>query len=189
MAVKLLTPPFRVSFPNVFEASSYDGGTPKFSVCAVWEPAKFTPKDKALWKAMHDLADQVSMDKFKKKLDQLPANFKKPFRDGEEKADLVGFGAGKVFSNLSSRLRPGIIDLDRTPITDPEDFYPGCYARGTITAYAYDNKGRGVAFGLQNLQKLKDGERLDSRTNPEDDFADAGVDDAWLEDGGFDPLA
>lgn len=189
MATKLLTPVFRVSFPSVFEASSYEGGAPKFSVCAVWEPAKFTAKDKELWKAMQDLADQVSVDKFKKKLSALPANFKKPFRDGEEKADLVGFGAGKIFANLSSKMRPGLIFLDRTPITDAEDFYPGCYARATVTAYAYDNVGKGVALGLQNLQKIKDGERLDSRTNPEDDFGGEGVDDQWLEDGESDPLA
>lgn len=189
MVTKLLTPVFRVSFPSVFEASSYEGGTPKFSVCAVWEPSKFTAKDKVLWKAMQDLADQVSVDKFKKKLAQLPANFKKPFRDGDEKADLVGFGEGKVFANLSSKMRPGLIFLDRTPILDAEDFYPGCYARATITAYAYDNVGKGIAFGLQNLQKIKDGERLDSRTNAEDDFDGEEVDDAWLEDGEVDPLA
>lgn len=186
MVKKVSTPIFRVSFPSVFEASSYEGGAPKFSVCAVFTPALFTPNDKLLWEAMKALADEVSVEKFKKKLAQLPANFKKPFRDGEEKADLEGFGEGKVFCNLSSKMRPGIIDRDRTIITNPEDFYPGCYARATITAYAYDNVGKGVAFGLQNLQKIKDGDRLDSRTDAADDFSDD-VDDAWLE--GDDPLA
>lgn len=186
MVKKVSTPIFRVSFPSVFEASSYEGGAPKFSVCAVFTPALFTPNDKLLWAAMQALGDEVSVEKFKKKLAQLPANFKKPFRDGEEKADLEGFGAGKVFCNLSSKMRPGIIDRDRTIITNPEDFYPGCYARATITAYAYDNVGKGVAFGLQNLQKIKDGDRLDSRTDAQDDFGDD-VDDAWLE--GDDPLA
>lgn len=189
MVKRIQTPMFRVSFPSVFEASSYEGGAPKFSVCAVWTPKLFTPKDKELWAAMKLLADEVSLEKFKKKLDALPANFKKPFRDGNEKADLEGFGEGKVFSNLSSKMRPGIIDRDRAPITDPEDFYPGCFARATITAYAYDNVGKGVAFGLQNLQKIKDGDRLDSRTDAAEDFGDA-VDDAWLGDeGGDDPLA
>ena len=184
---KLLSPVFRVSFPSVFEASSYEGGTPKFSVCAVWEPAKFTAKDKALWDAMLALADSVSVEKFKKKLAALPANFKKPFRNGDEKPDLLGFGDGKIFANLSSKMRPGIIALDNTPITDPEDFYPGCYARATVTAYAYDNVGKGVALGLQNLQKIKDGERLDSRTEAADDFGGEEVDGSWLE--GEDPLA
>ncbi len=188
MVLKVSTPIFRVSFPAVFEAKAMEEGqTPKFSVCAIFDPSKFTAKDKELWKAMEALADSVSMDKFKKKLGQLPANYKKPFRDGAEKADLAGFGEGKVFCNLSSKMRPGLIALDRTIITDVSDFYPGCYARATITCYAYDNKGKGVAFGLQNLQKLKDGDRLDSRTDAQDDFGDD-VDDAWIEGDGDDPL-
>lgn len=181
---KITTPAFRVSFPSVFEASSYEGGPPKFSVCAVFTPALFNAKDKELWKAMEDLADSVAVEKFKRKLAQLPANFKKPFRDGEEKMDLLGFGAGKIFCNFSSKMRPGVIGIDRTPILDPEDFYPGCWARATITCYAYDNIGKGVAFGLQNLQKLKNDERLDSRTDACDDF-DSDVDERFLED---DPL-
>lgn len=181
---KITTPAFRVSFPSVFEASSYEGGAPKFSVCAVFTPALFNAKDKELWKAMEALADEVSVEKFKRKLAQLPANFKKPFRDGEEKMDLVGFGAGKIFCNFSSKMKPGIIDLGRNNITDPEEFYPGVWARATITCYAYDNVGKGVAFGLQNLQKLKDDERLDSRTDANDDF-DSDVDERFLED---DPL-
>lgn len=32
------------------------------------------------------------------------------------------------------------------------------------------NGNRGVAAGLGNIQKLKDGEALSSRTNAEDDF-------------------
>ena len=179
---KLMTPVFRVSFPAVFEASSYEGGTPKFSVCAVWEPAKFTERDKLLWDAILAAADTVSVDKFKRKLATLPGNFKKPIRDGEEKAGMTGFGAGMVFSNLSSKMRPGLIGLDGTPITNPEDFYPGCYARATISCYGYDNVGKGVAFGLQNLQKIKDGERLDNRTDPTVDFGGAAVEDAWLEE-------
>lgn len=186
---KVLTPVFRVSFPSVFEASSYEGGAPKYSVCAVWEPAKFTAKDKALWDAMMALADSVSVEKFKKKLAALPANFKKPFRDGTEKEGLTGFGEGKIFANLSSKMRPGIIFLDNTPLTDSEDFYPGCYARATVTAYAYDNVGKGVALGLQNLQKIKDGDRLDSRTEASDDFGGEEVDESWLGEDGVDPLA
>lgn len=189
MVLKVQTPIFRVSFPTVFEAKAMEEGqTPKFSVCAIFDPSKFTAKDKELWKGMQTLADNVSLERFKKKLNDLPGNFKKPFRDGAEKSDLAGFGEGKIFSNFSSKMRPGIIGLDRTPILTPDDFYPGCYARATITCYAYDNKGKGVAFGLQNLQKLKDGDRLDSRTDAADDFGDD-VDDKWLEEDETDPLS
>jgi hypothetical protein len=167
-----------VSFPSVFEPSSYQGGPEKYSVCAVFEPDKFSPAEKKRYADMLALADEAAKDFFGKPLNKLPANHKRPLRDGEEKGDLQGFGAGKMFCTISSKQRPGIVAADNvTPIVDSEDFYPGCYARATITAYAYDNVGKGVAFGLQNLKFVRDGERLDSRTDAADDFADLGEED------------
>ena len=179
---KLITAVFRVSFPTVFEADSFNGGAPKFSVAAVWDPSRFTAAEKKLWQAMLDLCDEVSMERFKKRMKDLPGNFKKAIRDGAEKAELAGYGEGKLFANLSSRMKPGLIDRDRTPILNQDDFYPGCYARATVSAYSYDQGGgKGVALGLQNLQKIADGERLDSRTDAAEDFGDddLGDDDRW----------
>ncbi len=186
MAIKLVTPVFRVSFPAVFEAKSFDGGAAKYSVSAVWDPSKFTAAEAKQWQAILDLCDEVSMERFKKKMSALPGNFKKAIRDGAEKADLAGYGEGKQFANLSSKMKPGLIGLDRAPIMDADDFYPGCYARATVTAYSYDNKGKGVALGLQNLMKVKDGDRLDSRTDAAEDFGD--VSDEGLDRFDGDPL-
>lgn len=187
MVKQVLTPVFRVSFPAVFEAKSFDNGPAKFSVSAVWDPTLFTAKEKKLWDAMVGLCDEVSLERFKKKMDDLPGNFKKAIRDGAEKADLAGYGEGKLFANLSSKMKPGIVDLTGAPITNPDEFYPGCYARAFVTAYSYDNKGKGVAMGLQNLQFIKDGERLDARTDAGAAFAEADdVDD--LDRFGGDPL-
>lgn len=176
---KVVTPVFRVSFPSVFEPTSFEGGAPKYEVTALFDPDKFTAKDKERWKAILELADEVSMERFKKKMSALPGNFKRAVRDGGEKSDLGGFEEGKPFARLSSKMKPGLIDQDRAEIMDKEEFYPGCYARATITCYAYDNVGKGVAFGLQNLQKVADGERLDSRTDALEDFEDD-IDDKWL---------
>lgn len=186
MALKRVqTPVFRVSFPAVFEAKAFDGGAPKYSVSAVWDPSKFTAAEKKLWDQMLALCDEVSMERFQKKMSALPGNFKKAIRDGAEKADLQGYGDGMLFANLSSKMQPGLIDRNRVAILSSEEFYPGCYARATVTAYSYDNKGKGVAMGLQNLQKVADGERLDSRTDASEDFEDVD-DDRW---GDSDPLA
>lgn len=179
---KIVTPVFRVSFPAVFEPSSYQGGPEKYSVTAVFEPETFNDADKKRFAEMQALADDAAKDFFKKPLDKLPANYKRPLRDGAEKEDLQGFGAGTTFCNISSKMRPGVVDQNRDPIVDSEDFYPGCYARATVSAYAYDNVGKGVAFGLQNLIKVKDGERLDSRTDAADDFADLGEEDLGDDD-------
>lgn len=183
----LVTPIFRVSFPHVFEARAAMGeGEPKFGLTAVFDKKKFSAKDKERWIAVSALADEVSMAKFKKKVKDLPANFKKPVRDGAEKEGLDGFGPGLLFANLTTKFKPGIVDKDgKTKIVDDnEAFYPGCYARATITCYGYENKGKGVAFGLMNLQKIAEGPRLDSRTDAEDDFGDEEIsaeDRKWLD--------
>ena len=175
---KLITPVFRVSFPNVFEASSYQGGPPKYGVTAVFDPDSFSAADKKRWAAMQKLANDAAIAEFGKPLDKLPANVKRPLRDGEEKAELEGFGEGLQFASLTTKFKPEILDTDReSNIIDAEDFYPGCYARASVNAYGYDNVGKGVAFGLMSLMKVKDGDRLDNRTSAADDFADLGEED------------
>ncbi len=178
--MKVMTPVFRVSFPSVFSTAKLmkdaDAGTvPKYEVTMVFEPKKFTPEDKAKIAAMKAILDEASMEKFKRTVDKLPANFNKAFRDGAEKEHLAGFGPGTVFAKASSRIKPGVVSSDgKTAIVDdPAAFYPGCYARATVTAYAYDNRSKGVAFGLSNLQFVRDGERLDSQTDAAADFGES----------------
>lgn len=174
----IFTPPFRVSFPSVFQPSSFNGGEPKFSVVMLFYPKEFTPKHKELWEGLKRIADEASKEKFKKLLKELPENFRKPFRRGEEKAHLEGYGEGMIFATASSKQRPGIVDRDRNDLISESDFYPGCWARASVTAFAYDNKGKGVAFGLHNLQKLGDGENFTGRLSAEEDFGDD-ADEVW----------
>lgn len=181
---KLVTPIFRASFPQLFVPKAMqEGQALKYSVSAVFDPAKFNAADKARWAAIVAMCDEASMDKFKKKIAALPSTFKRPIRDGAEK-ELAGYGEGKMFANLSSKMKPGVVDTDGNDV-ESDDIYPGCYMRATVSAYAYDvNGGRGVALGLQNARKVRDGERLDSRTDASSDFS--GVDDDRDED--CDPL-
>jgi hypothetical protein len=51
------------------------------------------------------------------------------------------------------------------------DFYAGCFARAEIIAYAYDQAGnKGIGLSLQNVQKLRDGDRLGGRKDAADVF-------------------
>lgn len=183
---RYMTPPFRLSFPTLFEPESMDDkGPKKYGLSAVWTPADFTEADKKKWRTIMVAINEASKDRFKKAWKDLPDNIKKGIRDGSERADMEGYGNGTKFANITSKMKPGVINLDNERL-GPEDIYPGCYCRATVTVYTYDNKGKGVALGLMNVQKIKDGERLDSRTDAEDDFDDE-VDAAWLEgeeDGG-----
>ena len=75
--------------------------------------------------------------------------------------------------NANSTTAPGIVDADRQPILDRSEVYSGCYGRVSITFYAFNSNGnKGIACGLNNLQKIRDGEPLDGHTRAEDDFAD-----------------
>ena len=51
--------------------------------------------------------------------------------------------------------------------------YSGVYGRASITFYAFNKNGsKGIACGLNNLQKISDGEPLGGKNRAEDDFAD-----------------
>lgn len=186
------TPPFRANFTNtLFDADSMDGGPMKYGVMAIWYPERFTDAHKALWKAIHDELDAVSLQAFKKKWSDLPGNFKKGLRPGEEKAAMGEAFEGATFANLTTKLVPGVVSNVRGPDGKPlpiskkagntEEVFSGCWMRATITIYSYDNKGKGVALGLMNAQKLKDGPRLDYRGDAAADFADDDEDQAFLD--------
>lgn len=168
---KVTTPKFRVSWPAVLEPEAFEeGGKKKYSLIAIFDPKKFDAEDKKKWREMHRIFEESWKAKFKGKK---PANLKSPFRDGMEKEDWDGFGEGKIFCTLSTLQKPGLIDRHKDPITEQEDFYAGCYARATVTCYAFENKGnRGVGFGLHNVQKLADGPAFSQRTDAEEDFDD-----------------
>jgi hypothetical protein len=160
---KVTTPIFRVSFPNVFQPKLNElSGKTEYSLVMLFDK-------KSDLKPMKDLAAATAKEKWG---DKIPAGIRNPFRDGDiEKAGREGY-INTDFVNTKSNQKPGVVDGDLQPIINAEEFYPGCYARATVTAYAYDNKGnRGVAFGLGNVQKVKDGEAFSGRSRAEDDFA------------------
>lgn len=165
----IITPTFRCSFPELFEAKKMEGtaGEPKFSVVMVF------PKTVDI-KALKDLAaaaieEKYGRDPVTKKL-KTPPNFRNPFRDGD--TEMTAEGAPKypgcIFVSASSQKQPGIVGPANVPLTNPNEVYGGMYARAYVNCYVYDKSGnRGVAFGLQALQKTKDGEPFGGgRVNP-----------------------
>ncbi len=177
---KVMTPPFRVSFPNVFEKSQYKGSEPKYGITMIFDVAGFNPTEKKQFTAMKGLLEAACQEKFGKslKICAKNTNFKRSLRDGSEKEDLDGYGEGKVFAAATSKRQPGLIDRDKQAIISEQEFYPGCYARATVTAYGYDNVSKGVAFGLHNIQKLGEGEDFSGRVSADEDFGDDAA-DVW----------
>lgn len=181
-SIKLTTPVFRVAFPSVFEKSSFQGSAEKYSLTAIWTPRLFTPKDKELWKKLMAELDRVSRESFKLPWKDLTKNYNTGIRDGREKVDMDGFGEGTYFATLSTTVQPGIVDRFGEPITDKDDIFPGVYCQASVNIYSYNNLSKGVAIGLRNLKKIKDGPRLDGRGDASKDFSDDDLDDSWLEE-------
>ena len=155
----LITGKVRLSYEHVWEPVSINGGDEKYSVSLI------IPKsDTETIKAKQD-----GRDKFGGKI---PANLKLPLRDGDiERPDDEAY-ADSYFINANSKDKPHIVDRNVDPILDRSEIYSGCYARVSISIYAFNSNGsKGIACGLGNIQKIADGEPLGGRTRAEDDFS------------------
>lgn len=168
--MSVVTPKFRVSYPNVFKARLNDlNGQQEYSVVALF------PKDADLT-ALKAAAQEAIVKKWGEDKAKWPTNLKSPFRDVEDRRKEgvlpPGYEEGSVFMNLKTRQKPGVVDENVQPVLEESTFYAGCWARASLNAYAYDQKGnKGVAFGLGNIQKVGDGDPLGGRTAPQQDFA------------------
>jgi hypothetical protein len=106
------------------------------------------------------------------------SSLKTPLRDGDaERPDDPAY-ADAYFINANSATAPGIVDASCDPILDRSEVYSGVYGRASVNFYAFNSNGnRGIAVGLNNLQKLRDGEPLGGKSRAEDDFATDNDDD------------
>lgn len=168
----------RWSYANVWEAKSINGGTPKFSVSLIIPKDDTTTVNKM--KAAIQSAYEEGQSKLKGNGKTVPARsiLKTPLRDGDlERPDDEAY-ANSYFVNANSSSAPGIVDADRQPIIDRSEVYSGVYGRASINFYAFNSNGnKGIACGLNNLQKMKDGEPLGGKSRAEDDFATDSDDD------------
>lgn len=170
--MKVITgPETRWSYANVWEAKSINGGTPKFSVSLIIP--KSDTRTVAKIKAAIEAAYREGEAKLKGNGKSVPplSAIKMPLRDGDtERPDDPAY-AGAYFINANATTAPGIVDADRNPILTHSEVYSGVYGRASITFYAFNSSGnRGIACGLNNLQKIRDGEPLGGRASAEDDF-------------------
>ena len=179
----ILTPVFRVSFPDIVERSDMSN---KYRIQMLFEKGA----------DISELVAAAKAARVKKWPKGPPKGFMNPFHkvddmDADERYD--GYEDGMVVLAAASSYRPGVVDKSRNPI-DLEEMdtflYGGMYARAALGAFAYDTKGqKGVSFGLNAIQIVKDGEPLGIRVGAEEAFADVEDEDyeeSTGDDGGFD---
>ena len=158
--------PCRFSYLHCWEPDSVNGGDPKYSVSAIIQKS-----DTKTVNAIKAAIEQAKKDSVSKWGGKVPTNLKLPLRDGDiDRPDDEAY-AGCYFFNANSRQAPQVVDSKVQPILDQSEVYSGCYGKISVTFYGYNSNGnRGIAAGLGNIQKLKDGESLGGRTSAADDF-------------------
>lgn len=176
---KVVTSVVRLSYANVWEPKSINGGAEKYSVSLII-PKSDTKTLTAIQKAI-DAAIEEGRGKFGGKIPNKSA-LKLPLRDGDiDRPDDEAY-ANCYFVNANSSTAPEIVDKARDPILNRSEVYSGVYARVSINFYAFNSNGnRGIACGLGNIQKVRDGEPLGGKTSAADDFASDYDGDDFLE--------
>ena len=168
----------RRSYVNAWEPKSINGGAPKYSVSLIIPKSDTKTIEKI--QAAIQAAYEEGQGKLKGNGKSVPALsvLKTPLRDGDaERPDDEAY-ADSYFVNANSGTAPGIVDADRNPIIDRSEVYSGVYGRASINFYAFNSNGnKGIACGLNNLQKIRDGEPLGGKSRAEDDFATEDDDD------------
>lgn len=166
----ILTPEFRASFPDVFKPNTY-GGKETYQIVMLFPKEQDLTSIKNLIKE----AAEAAWPGGKGRPDLTLPDFKVSDKDYDGYEDHVAIRAG-------SQYPPGVVDGNRQEIIKESDFYAGCYARAQINAYVWEFGGKfGISFGLQNVQKLRDGDLFGNRVRP-----DAAFDDGYVPPEGFD---
>lgn len=169
--VNIMTPEFRVSFPSVFRTAKpvQEGGKAKYSITMLFKPGEPLTQLKAA-------ATKLLVEKLGPDQSTWPRGIRSPFKDQGEK-DYEGYVKGSLCLTATSDQRPGLVDQNAVDIIEERDFYPGCWARATLRPFYYEVKNssggvmnRGLGFGLQNIQKLRDDSPLGGRMRASDEF-------------------
>ncbi len=165
MADKILTPEFRAAFISVFRASKARQAPaeqePRFSVRAAFPPTT----DLSTLKAN---AKQAAEDKWG--AGKVPKTMRSPFRLNSELENPVqGLPDDWIIVTFSAKQdrKPGVVDANVQDIIDESECYSGAWYRVQTNAFAYDTAGnKGVSFGLENVQKTREGDSLGGGKTP-----------------------
>lgn len=151
----------RLAFPNLFEAKGVgDGGDVRFSAAAVIEPGSANAK------ALAGAVKAVAEEKWKDKAGAILADLQKKERVCYKESPLAKDGViydgfeGMHALNASNKVRPTVIDRDKTPLVAEDGRpYGGCYVNMIVDVWAQDNQyGKRINASLTGVQFVEDGD-------------------------------
>lgn len=173
-STKVITGVVRLSFPHIWESAAIGDSTEK-----KYSASLIIDKKDATTKAKIEAAVKAAIEVGKGKWGgTVPKKLKLPLRDGDAEKDDEAY-ENSYFVNASSKNKPGVLDEQKNEMLNKEDLYAGCYVKADLNFYPFDFNGtKGIACGLNNLMKVKDGEKLGGGgQSAEEAFKDIDADD------------
>lgn len=148
----------RLSFPNLFAAREFKAGDgkPRFDASFLIEP------DSKNDKLVKDAIEKAGVEKLGAKWPKFLATVtgqsnKFCYIDGDTK-DYEGYEGTMVLA-AHSKVRPTVIDRDRTPLTEADGkLYGGCYVNAIVEIWVQTGENPGVRCGFTGIQFEKHGE-------------------------------
>lgn len=179
--MRIMLTKVRLSFADIFEARAVLDSTPRFSATFLIQ------KDDSQIKMIEKYIEQIANEKWGAKasdnLKQLYVSGRVALYDGDTKS-YDGF-AGTMAIHASSKVRPSIVDKDKTVLIEEDGKpYPGCYVNAIIDLWAQDNKyGKRINAALAGIQFVEHGDAFSgSRPASLDDFEDLSVSNTDVSD-------
>ncbi|SDX64256.1 Protein of unknown function [Salimicrobium album] len=173
---KVITGEVRASYANVWEPQSINGSDEKYSVSLI-----ISKEDTETIKAIEQAIEEAKEDGKAKFGGKIPNSLKTPLRDGDEEREDDEAYKNSYFINANrnaSQGQPQIVDAYKNKITDTTAVYSGCFIRASVNFFAFNTNGnKGIAAGLGNIQKIRDGEMLSGGSTADEDFDELDTDD------------
>lgn len=190
MAQKLIIP-CRFSYAHVFEPRSMNEDSKKKYEASLIISKSDTETIRTVCKAIYEVAKsdkgvrdlgQPNVDRIKSNLEKAmkgdfsdlgKGKFMLAFKDGDEEHPEDPAYENSVFISARNQRKPGVVDKYGREITDPDEFYSGCYGLAHIEFFSYNKDvNKGISASLENVMKKEEGERLSGdRIDPEEAFA------------------
>lgn len=157
--------PCRMAYVNCWQPTS-KFGREKYSLVAIIKKTDTDTLD-AIQKTIEYVTEK-SIDKWG---GRIPSTLRNPLHDGDlEKPDNPVF-QNCYYINAKSKDAPQVVDNNVEPITDQSEMYSGCYGNISLIFYGYNCGGnKGIAVLLGNIQKIKDGPKLNGRVTAREEF-------------------
>lgn len=194
---KIITPPFRVSYPHLDKAQAFKGNDPKFAVTMLFEKVEGGKMSDHLKGIVGTAPPNDDGETAKRTMSRAIFNAKvvrwgadksewpdeiqmKSVQDGDrpKHADKEGYaGHIAIKASTNEANRPDVLGKNSKPC-DPKEIYPGCYAEAIVYVSAYDNDfGQGISFILDGVRKVDDGKTFGGRKPSSQVFAPIEADD------------